>query len=760
MTTTNTNVWSCSKHRSAHHAVFVSYRQNGSDSLLAELFCAEMEADLTKRYHPASLPVFLDKRCLPIGGDWSEGFINGLQKSRVIVYLLSKESIRTMLSKLEKGQRDNVLVEIEEGLQLKSIADRATTLIPVLIGNYHHSHANQMEKLVPFAEFDESTLEHSKSGLKVKETMANLFKFQGLHLDPKNVAASVNVIIEELGRIEVPQSFCSWATPTQTQTALGSQHQLHSRPNPTIYINRDDILSQIDTTLRSNASTSSTAVLKGVGGSGKTFIATKYGYQCVDRGYQVAWLKADSEEAVKESYIAFAQWILRDYTISQLACFTLSNVMTMVESTSAKYPTTKKLMIFDNIEDYQHIQEIIRAHPNAQFLLTTRNPLYRDGLLMPFIKVDLPDSSRAEQFVVQSIPTLDLVHATTIVQQCEQLPLRLEITVKYLQQIFNNVNNYSVRKRKAGPEVAITATAVIAGKANKEHSQESIDYQKPIDYSKFVTKIINDYTSDVQNAKVACNEDSHPEIVVSLNYLMDQNKNAFEMFQLCAYLDPDAVSLDIIVDFQKRQSAQFWAPILHNFSKKVQKNLSESVPLLKELGLVKELGTVSNSVIVCIHRCVQAQLKASIKDENSKSMLAKEFYAQKMSQVRHAAMQYELGIQNFMKARLAERDGTPGTVSYQSALQYFQKAADIGHTQSCLALYIIFEFGFGVGVDKAISSHWCSKAGLSKAEVNCVKFDVQEFLIRSIQVLIHPSGHMFLLHFRKVQLFEILTCVE
>ncbi|KAI8814434.1 hypothetical protein BJ742DRAFT_864954 [Cladochytrium replicatum] len=697
MATTTTNEWTCSKHNAAHHAVFVSYRQNDADSMVSELFFSMMEAELVKRYRDVSLPVFLDEHCLPFGGDWSDGFINGLQKSRVVVYLLSRDSINTMKTKLEKGERDNILVEIEEGLTLKSIADLAVTLIPVLIGDYAKANSNLLEKLSPFAEFDGSTLEHSKSGLKVSDTLASLFKFQGLHLDPKNVAAGVNLIIQELDRLDVPSSFSSWATPTENACSIpGTQFQLHSRPNPTICINRDDILSQIDTTLRGSAKPS-IAVLKGVGGSGKTFLATKFGYQCVDRGCQVAWLKADSVETVKESYIAYAQWVLSDYTLSQRNDRTLSSVITMVNDTIIKSPNVTKLIILDNIEDYEHVQAIIQAHPTAQFLLTTRNDLFRHGSLVPFIKVDLPDNSPAEQFVIQSLPDLK-GHATAIVQQCERLPLRLEITVRYLQLA------YSKAKESATLSEAAVGTAIVI---NDTADKELYKLNTPItmDYSVLASKVVKEYSKAVENAARLCSKDSHPEIVASLNYLYSQNVKAYEMLQLCSYLDPDSVALDIVATFQKQKPMQFWKPIFSSSQQKVQQHLDQSVPLLQELGLVTQLQTVGTSIIVFIHSSVQAQLKASCSKDNSKPLLAKEFYTTKMSQDKHATMQYELGIQNFQEARLAQRNNC-----------HYKKAAELGHMQSCFALYVMFEFGLGVPADKTLGNCLKIKGTLLKLE--------------------------------------------
>ncbi|KAI8800074.1 hypothetical protein BJ742DRAFT_780743 [Cladochytrium replicatum] len=48
--------------------------------------------------------------------NWKEGFNNGLQQSRVIVYLLSAQSFATMNENILKKKEDNVLTEFEKGI--------------------------------------------------------------------------------------------------------------------------------------------------------------------------------------------------------------------------------------------------------------------------------------------------------------------------------------------------------------------------------------------------------------------------------------------------------------------------------------------------------------------------------------------------------------------------------------------------------------------------------------------------------------------
>jgi TIR domain len=85
--------WVCKSHRQTSHDGFISYRVAADDGV-AEL----LQARLQER----NLSIFLDKQCLKHGEDWQIGFLNGLENSRFLFYLLSEKSLGIMVEKLKK----------------------------------------------------------------------------------------------------------------------------------------------------------------------------------------------------------------------------------------------------------------------------------------------------------------------------------------------------------------------------------------------------------------------------------------------------------------------------------------------------------------------------------------------------------------------------------------------------------------------------------------------------------------------------------
>ncbi|KAI8810033.1 hypothetical protein BJ742DRAFT_852171 [Cladochytrium replicatum] len=93
--------WTCKVHRVAHHDVFVSYRRQDEGDLVKML--VPFLEKVGKRRLGTKVDVFWDQQCLNDAQNWREGFINGLQQSRVIMYLLSRESIKTMNNNVLAG---------------------------------------------------------------------------------------------------------------------------------------------------------------------------------------------------------------------------------------------------------------------------------------------------------------------------------------------------------------------------------------------------------------------------------------------------------------------------------------------------------------------------------------------------------------------------------------------------------------------------------------------------------------------------------
>ena len=118
--------------KEAEYDVFLSYRVNSDLH-----HCKLMHEMLTEK----GLKVWWDKKCLPSGVDWEQGFCEGLIKSRAFVALLSRAGmkneaeIRQNFEGLTGSSRcDNVLLEYRLALELQSIG-LLQAVFPVMIGD-------------------------------------------------------------------------------------------------------------------------------------------------------------------------------------------------------------------------------------------------------------------------------------------------------------------------------------------------------------------------------------------------------------------------------------------------------------------------------------------------------------------------------------------------------------------------------------------------------------------------------------------------
>ena len=94
--------------------MFISYRV-ASERDLAQKLQLKLS---TQKIGDRNLSVFLDVECLNIGEDFEEEFLQGLQKSRLALLLISRESL-VGIRENAASRQDNVLLEYEFALSAR-----------------------------------------------------------------------------------------------------------------------------------------------------------------------------------------------------------------------------------------------------------------------------------------------------------------------------------------------------------------------------------------------------------------------------------------------------------------------------------------------------------------------------------------------------------------------------------------------------------------------------------------------------------------
>jgi len=104
--------------------MFLSYRVSSDAALVETLYdklCAQ------------GVDVWWDKKCLPPGQPWEEGFADGVMKAQIFVPVLSKAALAPFAALQPDSRCDNVLLEYRLALELKARGE-LQAIFPVFVG--------------------------------------------------------------------------------------------------------------------------------------------------------------------------------------------------------------------------------------------------------------------------------------------------------------------------------------------------------------------------------------------------------------------------------------------------------------------------------------------------------------------------------------------------------------------------------------------------------------------------------------------------
>eukprot|EP00051_Salpingoeca_urceolata_P018621 m.263300 g.263300 ORF g.263300 m.263300 type:complete len:1146 (-) comp19240_c2_seq14:75-3512(-) len=170
---------------------FISYRVK-TDAQLAARLCNTLQAqELDSK---VTVRCFLDQNDIEEGADWEQQFSTALARSCVFLPIISAAAIKPIeeVSCFDETP-DNLLFEYE--LALRLMQAKRVLVLPLLVGTVDNG------EYVRFSdtEFDVSRFPNgpSRTNLKrsVRETMRQLFKIQGLFVDPRGLTE------EQLGSV-------------------------------------------------------------------------------------------------------------------------------------------------------------------------------------------------------------------------------------------------------------------------------------------------------------------------------------------------------------------------------------------------------------------------------------------------------------------------------------------------------------------------------------------------------------------------------
>jgi tetratricopeptide (TPR) repeat protein/Cdc6-like AAA superfamily ATPase len=359
--------------------------------------------------------------------------------------------------------------------------------------------------------------------------------------------------------------------------AFATTHWNVPARNP-LFTAREDILRLLHNTFTHRFDAKNACIaLCGLGGIGKTQIAIEYVYRFSSDYRRILWVNAETRDTLLTDFAAIAKkFRLANAQVSdQIKGVRL--VMSWLEG------QTDWLLVLDGVANLEDVRDVIFSPGNGHTLLTTRQQITSDAILSidvdPF-KLDegaLLLLRRAGVIDVDSLltdaPTGDRKVAREIVQTLDGLPLALDQAGAYLEETRYPLATYLQDYSKSSVELL-------------DRRGFNFDHPDPI-------------------AKT---------LLFSFQKVQDESEAAAELLQLCAFLAPDDIPIEMFLTGAANLGETLGPEAA------TQEQLNE---LIKELAKFSLLRRNSEAETLSIHPLVQTVIKENMTDETQRLWAAR-----------------------------------------------------------------------------------------------------------------------------------------
>ena len=323
-------------------------------------------------------------------------------------------------------------------------------------------------------------------------------------------------------------------------------------PNPH-FTGRKDILSKIALGLKDT----STVIIKGQGGFGKTQIAVAYAYEHISTYKYIWYFNAESEMHLQEDYRAFAAYVIG---LSTARTEDLVVVRGLIDIWLAK--NTSYLFIYDNAEGCPNLRHYLpRGLLRGHTLINTRERLR--GIIGEKLDVTRFSLMDATAFLKKRITNVDDADVEKLSNTLGGLPLALEQAAAYIHENQYTIKQYLDLLRKHGLKILNTASA-------------DTDYEHTV-----LT------TWKITFDKLEQDKQSKPSV---------------QLFKLLAYCAPDDIPLQMFID-GKDKLFELLRDVLDPSDEPGQNELIEK---LTRYSLVSMRRDEEHGMLLSVHRLIQA----------------------------------------------------------------------------------------------------------------------------------------------------------
>ena len=296
-----------------------------------------------------------------------------------------------------------------------------------------------------------------------------------------------------------------------------------------------------------------TQAITGLGGIGKTQTAIEYAYRH-RKDYRVTWwLHAEEPATLAADYAKLAiELDLLEHEATEQA-IQIQAVRNWLEQHS------DWLLIFDNAEERHDIRHYVPQTGNGHVLITSRNPIW-DGLGTT-LSIEVMQPEEALAFLAKRTDDPNPQAAATLAKTLGYLPLALEQAAAYIRETSISLDNYQTLFQKHHAQL-LQDGRLFTGYPDTVATTWELSFQK------------------VQKAAPA----------------------AADFLNLCAFLAPDAILLDMITEgatyVPKRLAETITNPL----------TLNKLIGSLLHYSLLQREGNT-----LTLHRLVQSVLRDRLK---------------------------------------------------------------------------------------------------------------------------------------------------
>ena len=172
-------------------------------------------------------------------------------------------------------------------------------------------------------------------------------------------------------------------------------------------------------------------VLSGMRGCGKTQLAASLAKQCEDANWDlVAWINAISPESIKSELVELAKQ-LGIGTSDQL---TQDQVIRSFLSRMKSAKPADRLIIFDNVEDINHLRGLIPSGDGVRVVATTTNDKGWNYQGWDDIRIRVFDREKSINYLLTETESADRAAADTLAYRLGDLPLALAQAASFAQK--------------------------------------------------------------------------------------------------------------------------------------------------------------------------------------------------------------------------------------------------------------------------------------------------------------------------------------